>query len=79
MLSTAFSSICKLCASVVGFKLYPAEGRIICIVTVHLQSHWQQKGNTEEEKELVASKSSRAGPQLPARVPGQDSVIIIIV
>lgn len=65
-------------ASVVGFKLYPVERWVICLVTVHLQSHWQQKGNAEEKKELVASKSSRAGPQLPARVPGQDSVIIII-
>lgn len=66
-------------ASVLGFKLYLVEGWVICLVTVHLQSHWQQKGNAEEKKELVASKSSRAGPQLPARVPGQDSVIIIIV
>lgn len=78
MLSTACCSISKHCASVVDFKLYPVEAWVICLLTVHLQSHWQQKGNAEEKKELVASKGSRAGPQLSARVPEQDSVIIIV-
>jgi len=91
MLSTACS--CNVPVWWVSNSI-PAEGWAVCLVTVHhwlqkwgagKRGDWfgNRVGETEppqeKKKELAAYKSSRSGPQLSARAPGQASIIATTV